>query len=110
MGLHPGSAETDRFSTIRAPTDQYDHRDLADLNMSQRLLLCLYGLGTNSGLKRAGAGDFRFAYDVRVRGYNFANSTSVRFCRLSFENTISPQLGEQASARDHVMTCVYDAG
>jgi TnpA family transposase len=47
---------TNRFSSVTA------HEALDPATLQQRLLLCLYGLGTNTGLKAVSAGDHGAAY------------------------------------------------
>src|SRR5699024_12280179 len=39
------------------------HQRLDPDTVQKRLLLCLYGLGTNTGLKRVAAGDLDFSYN-----------------------------------------------
>ncbi len=93
---------------------QYQKIDRAALN--QRLLLCLYGLGTNAGIKRISAATSNATYDqlLHVRR-RFIDAASMRQANRQIANAImgirDPELwGEQgtASASDSKQFKVWD--
>ena len=93
---------------------QYQKIDQGALN--QRLLLCLYGLGTNAGIKRISAATSNATYDqlLHVRR-RFIDAASMRQANRQIANAImgirDPELwGEQgtASASDSKQFKVWD--
>ena len=64
---------TDHFTTVAS-------RQILNLNtLRKRLLLCLYGLGTNTGLKRISAGDPESGYqDLRYVRRRFVHKEQLR--------------------------------
>jgi len=93
---------------------QYQKIDQGSLN--QRLLLCLYGLGTNAGIKRISAATSNATYDqlLHVRR-RFIDAASMRQANRQIANAImgirDPKLwGEQgtASASDSKQFKVWD--
>ena len=93
---------------------QYQKIDQSALN--QRLLLCLYGLGTNAGIKRISAATSNATYDqlLHVRR-RFIDAASMRQANRQIANAImgirDPELwGEQgtASASDSKQFKVWD--
>jgi len=64
---------TERFTTVAS------RRILAPDTLRKRLLLCLYGLGTNTGLKRVAAGDPQSGYqDLRYVRRRFVHKEHLR--------------------------------
>lgn len=93
---------------------QYQKIDQSELN--QRLILCLYGLGTNAGIKRISAATSNATYDqlLHVRR-RFIDAASMRQANRQIANAImrirDPKLwGEQgtASASDSKQFKVWD--
>ena len=93
---------------------QYQKIDQSQLN--QRLILCLYALGTNAGIKRISAATSNATYDqlLHVRR-RFIDAASMRQANRQIANAImrirDPQLwGEQgtASASDSKQFKVWD--
>jgi len=93
---------------------QYQKIDQAALN--QRLLLCLYGLGTNAGIKRISAATSNATYDQLLHARRrFIDAASMRQANRQIANAImgirDPELwGEQgtASASDSKQFKVWD--
>lgn len=89
---------TEHFRTVS------DYARLDPITLQKRLLLCLYGLGTNIGLKRASAGDHGESHkDLQYTRRRFITRDALRAATASVANAIfevrQPQIwGESTTA------------